>query len=31
MMMITAGSQKFEVFLSSTEEKSAAVHFIFTP
>jgi hypothetical protein len=31
LMMITAGSQKFEVFLSSTEEKSAAVHFIYTP
>jgi hypothetical protein len=31
LMMVTAGSQKFEVFMSSTEEKSAAVHFIFTP
>lgn len=31
LMMVTAGSQKFEVFLSSTEEKSAAVHFVYRP
>lgn len=31
LMMVTAGSQRFEVFLSSTEEKSAAVHFIYKP
>jgi hypothetical protein len=31
LMMVTAGSQKFDVFLSSTEQKSAAVHFIYTP
>lgn len=31
LMMVTAGSQKFEVFLSSTEEKSAAVRFIYKP
>jgi hypothetical protein len=31
LMMVTSGSQKFEVFLSSTEEKSAAVHLIFKP
>jgi hypothetical protein len=31
LMMVTAGSQKFDVFLSSTEEKSAAVHFVYTP
>ncbi len=31
LMLVTAGDQKFEVFLSSTEEKSAAVHFVFKP
>ncbi|HLZ86205.1 MAG TPA: hypothetical protein VKQ52_03145 [Puia sp.] len=31
LMMVTAGNQKFEVFLSSTEEKSAAVRFIYKP
>lgn len=31
LMMVTAGSQKFEVFLSSTEEKSAAVRFVYKP
>jgi hypothetical protein len=31
LMMVTAGSEKFEVFLSSTEEKSAAVHFVYKP
>jgi len=31
LMMVTAGSQKFEVFLSSSEEKSAAVHFVYRP
>lgn len=31
LMMVTAGSEKFEVFLSSSLEKSAAVHFVYTP
>lgn len=31
LMLVTAGSQKFEVFMSSTEEKSAAVHFVYKP
>jgi len=31
LMMITAGDQKFEVFLSSTESKSAAVRIIYRP
>jgi hypothetical protein len=31
LMMVTAGSEKFEVFLSSTEEKSAAVHLVYKP
>lgn len=31
LMMVTAGAQKFEVFLSSTEEKSAAVRFVYRP
>ncbi|HEY4108775.1 hypothetical protein [Puia sp.] len=31
LMMITAGDQKFEVFLSSTETKSATVKFIYRP
>lgn len=31
LMMVTSGSQKFEVFLSSTEEKSAAVHLLYKP
>jgi hypothetical protein len=31
LMMVTAGSQKFEVFLSSSEEKSAAVRFVYKP
>jgi hypothetical protein len=30
-MMVTAGDQKFEVFLSSTEERSAAVRFVYKP
>jgi hypothetical protein len=31
LMLVTSGSQKFEVFLSSTEEKSAAVRFVYKP
>jgi hypothetical protein len=31
LMMITVGSQKYEVFLSSTEQKSAAVRFVYRP
>jgi hypothetical protein len=31
LMMVTAGDQKFEVFLSSTEERSAAVRFVYKP
>jgi hypothetical protein len=31
LMMVTAGSEKFEVFLSSSLEKSAAVHFVYKP
>ncbi|MHA4811994.1 hypothetical protein ACX0G9_28110 [Flavitalea flava] len=31
LMIVTAGSQKMEVFLSSGEEKSAAVKFIYSP
>jgi len=31
LMMITAGDQKFEVFLSSTETKSAAVKIVYRP
>ena len=31
LMMVTAGSEKFEVFMSSTEEKSAAVHLVYKP
>jgi hypothetical protein len=31
LMMVTAGSEKFEVFMSSTEEKSAAVRFVYKP
>jgi hypothetical protein len=31
LMMITAGDQKFEVFLSSTETKSAAVRIVYRP
>jgi hypothetical protein len=31
LMMVTAGSEKFEVFLSSTLEKSAAVHLVYKP
>jgi hypothetical protein len=31
LMMITAGDQKFEVFLSSTETKSAAVRVVYRP
>jgi len=31
LMMVTAGSEKFEVFMSSTEEKSATVHFVYKP
>ncbi|MBS1948518.1 MAG: hypothetical protein JST47_12195 [Bacteroidetes bacterium] len=31
LMVVTAGSQKFEVYLSSTEQKSAAVRFVYKP
>lgn len=31
LMMVTAGDRKFEVYLSSSEQKSAAVKFIYTP
>jgi hypothetical protein len=31
LMMITSGDQKFEVFLSSTETKSAAVRLVYRP
>jgi hypothetical protein len=31
LMMVTAGSRKIEVFLSSSEQKSAAVRFIYKP
>jgi hypothetical protein len=31
LMMVTSGDQKFEVFLSSTLEKSAAIRFVYTP
>ena len=31
LMMVTAGAEKFEVFLSSTLEKSAAVHLVYKP
>jgi hypothetical protein len=31
LMMVTAGSRKIEVFLSSSEQKSAAVKFIYKP
>jgi len=31
LMMITSGDQKFEVFLSSTETKSAAVRIVYRP
>ena len=31
LMIVTAGSQKMEVFLSSSEQKSAAVRFIYQP
>jgi len=31
LMVVTAGDKKFEVYLSSSEEKSAAVKFIYTP
>ncbi len=31
LMVVTAGSKKFEVYLSSSEEKSAAVKFVYKP
>jgi hypothetical protein len=31
LMMVTSGEQKFEVFLSSNEQKSATVKFIYRP
>jgi hypothetical protein len=31
LMMVTAGDKKFEVFLSSSEQKSAAVKFVYKP
>lgn len=31
LMMITAGDKKYEVFLSSSEQKSAAVKFVYRP
>ena len=31
LMMVTAGSQKFEVFMSSSLDRSAAVHFVYRP
>jgi hypothetical protein len=31
LMMVTAGSEKIEVFLSSSEQKSAAVRFVYKP
>ncbi len=31
LMMITCGDQKFEVFLSSTEQKSATVRLVYKP
>jgi hypothetical protein len=31
LMMVTAGSRKIEAFLSSSEQKSAAVRFIYKP
>lgn len=31
LMMVTAGSQKFDVFMSSSLDKSAAVHFVYRP
>jgi hypothetical protein len=31
LMMVTAGDKKFEVYLSSSEQKSAAVKFVYTP
>ena len=31
LMMVTAGDRKFEVYLSSSEQKSAAVKFIYKP
>lgn len=31
LMMVTAGDKKFEVFLSSSEQKSAAVKFMYKP
>jgi hypothetical protein len=31
LMMVTAGSRKMEVFLSSSEQKSAAVRFVYKP
>jgi hypothetical protein len=30
-MMVTAGDRKIEVFLSSNEQKSAAVRFVYKP
>jgi hypothetical protein len=31
LMMVTAGDRKFEVYLSSSEQKSAAVKFVYRP
>ncbi|HVM90150.1 MAG TPA: hypothetical protein VMT76_18320 [Puia sp.] len=31
LMVVTTGNQKFEIYLSSTEQKSAAVRFIYKP
>jgi hypothetical protein len=31
LMMVTAGSEKIEVFLSSSEQNSAAVRFVYKP
>jgi len=30
-MVVTAGTQKMDVYLSSTEQKSAGVKFLYTP
>jgi hypothetical protein len=31
LMVVTAGAQKLDVYLSSTEQKSAAVRFVYKP
>ena len=31
LMMVTAGSQKYDVFMSSSLDKSAALHFVYKP